>query len=146
MFGLMFFPDRGKGFAELLRVLSPRWQALRVELGVRRTSRRMMRTVFAALQPDEAPPRRCRPPVGAGGPRMLFEAEMREAGFIDIRIEPVTHGMTVEDVDRFWRDTLRAHGSGHAAEASFQQRDWATIETERSRRLRGALPQTCRPS
>ena len=37
MFGLMFFPDRGKGFAELFRVLAPGGAGTGVELGAGRT-------------------------------------------------------------------------------------------------------------
>ena len=40
--------------------------------------------------------------------RAVFEAEMREAGFADVRIEAVTHGLAVESVDQFWRDMVAA--------------------------------------
>jgi ubiquinone/menaquinone biosynthesis C-methylase UbiE len=55
MFGLMFFPDRGKGFAELFRVLSSGGQAL-VSSWAPSDQSPMMRVVFAALQPEDAPP------------------------------------------------------------------------------------------
>ena len=54
MFGLMFFPDRAKGFAELHRVLVPGGQVL-VSSWAPSDQSPMMRTVFAALQPDDAP-------------------------------------------------------------------------------------------
>ena len=55
MFGLMFFPDRAKGFSELYRVLVPGGQVL-VSSWAPSDQSSMMRTVFAALQPDDAPP------------------------------------------------------------------------------------------
>ena len=94
MFGLMFFPDRTRGFAELHRVLVPGGQVL-VSSWAPSDQSPMVRVVFAALQPDDAPQQPMSRLSGLED-RALFEKEMREAGFVDIRIEPMTHAIAVE--------------------------------------------------
>ena len=59
--------------------------------------------------------------------RALFKKEMREAGFVDIRIEPMTHGEAVEDVDRFWSETVRAMAPITCSSAIGRE-DWTKIQ------------------
>ena len=138
MFGLMFFPDRAKGFSELHRVLVPGGQVL-VSSWAPSDQSSMMRTVFAALQPDDAPPQPVSRLSGLED-RDLFEREMREAGFVDVRIELVTHGEAVEDVDRFWSETVRAMAPITLLKHNSSSEDWAKIEATALDRLRRALP------
>jgi SAM-dependent methyltransferase len=138
MFGLMFFPDRAKGFAELHRVLVPGGQVL-VSSWAPSDQSPLMRTVFAALQPDDAPPQ----PMGRLSgleDRDLFETEMRAAGFADIHIEPVTHGLEVDDVDRFWEETVRAMAPITLLKHNSSSEEWTRIEARALDRLRAALP------
>jgi SAM-dependent methyltransferase len=138
MFGLMFFPDRSKGFAELFRVLSPGGQAL-VSSWAPAEQSPLIRTVFAALQPEDASaPDLSR--LSGLEDREVFEAEMHEAGFADIRIEAVTHALAVDSIEEFWRDTVR----GTAPIALMKRRsgaeEWGNIERRALERLRTALP------
>jgi SAM-dependent methyltransferase len=138
MFGLMFFPDRAKGFAELHRVLSPGGQAL-VSSWAPADQSPLIRAVVAALQPDDAPPQ----PMGRLSgleDRNLFETEMRAAGFTDIRIEPVTHGVVVEDIDGFWSETVRGMTPITLLKRNSSREEWAKIEAKALGRLRAALP------
>lgn len=137
MFGLMFFPDRNRGFAELHRVLARGGQAL-VSSWAPIDRSPMMQTVFAALQPDDAPPQ---PPAGLAGLEdpAVFEQEMREAGFTDIKIDAVAHGMAVEDVGQFWADTVRAMAPVTMMKRNSSADEWAKIETRALDRLNQAL-------
>jgi ubiquinone/menaquinone biosynthesis C-methylase UbiE len=139
MFGLMFFPDRGKGLAELYRVLAPGGQAL-VSSWAPAEQSPLMRVVFAALRPDDAVP----PPAGrlsALEDPDLFERELRDAGFVDIRIEPVTHSETVHDVGQFWDEMTRAMAPITLMKHQASEADWAVIEKRALERLHEALPQ-----
>ena len=137
MFGLMFFPDRPKGFAELHRVLVPGGQAL-VSSWAPAAQSPLMQTVIAAMQPDDAPAQTLSRLSGLED-RDLFESEMRGPGFTDIRIEPVTHGVTVEDVGQFWRETVRGMAPITMLKHHSSAEEWATVERRALDRLTQAL-------
>jgi SAM-dependent methyltransferase len=136
MFGLMFFPDRARGFAELRRVLAPGGQAL-VSSWLPTDRSSFMRTIFAALAEDDAPPPAPLPPGLED--RTVFEAELREAGFADIRIEAVEHGAPVDDVERFWGDMVRGVVPVAVLKSRSTEAEWQRIERRALGRLHEAL-------
>jgi ubiquinone/menaquinone biosynthesis C-methylase UbiE len=139
MFGLMFFPDRGKGFAELHRVLAPGGQGL-VSSWAPASQSLLIRTIVAALQSDDAPAQTTSRLSGLED-KAIFEAEMREAGFADVRIEAVTHGISVENVEQFWYDTVRGTAPIALMKRHVSEDEWSAIEKRALDRLRDALPQ-----
>lgn len=109
MFGLMFFPDRARGFAELHRVLRPgakaavsAWAALAenewfVLFGD---------AVDAALPDRERPP----PPsfVELADPERLRQ-EMASAGFEQVEVHTVQGEMTIDGARDGWRKLAEAN-------------------------------------
>ena len=104
-FGLMFFPDRAKGFAELHRVLRvggraavTSWQRLErsplFELMVG-----SLRAAGAIPEPDPD----AEPPPGLDDPDR-FRAELEAAGFVDVEIRELAHAMHIESADAFWAE------------------------------------------
>lgn len=107
MFGLIFFPDRARGFAELRRVLrSGAWAAVASWPPMERVP--VIADVFAAI-------RRALPnlPFGDGkaplGEPSDFVAEMRAAGFEDAHVRNVTHAISAPDLASYWASTLRSN-------------------------------------
>jgi SAM-dependent methyltransferase len=107
MFGLMFFPDREKGFAELHRVLAPGGVAV-VSSWAPVDRSPLMQLMFGAL--CAADPSRAAPQpnwLSLENPE-LFERELSAAGFRDVSVRPVTHALAIESAEQFWDVTTRS--------------------------------------
>lgn len=102
-FGLMLFPDRAKGFAEIRRVLRrngralvtgwagpEKFEALGIFLGA-------MRAAFPNMPPPPGPP-----PVFTLADPAGFKSQMEAAGFQDVDVDFVSRDLEVADFDAMW--------------------------------------------
>ena len=127
MFGLMFFPDRPRGWSELYRVLKPGAGAV-VSSWASFEESSLMRAMFgalAAVDPGFVSPRK----EGASleNPEVLA-AEMRAAGFERVRIEPVAHSIRPESARDLWQRMVRSSAPlvllrNRLGEAEWQKRE-----------------------
>lgn len=107
MFGLMFFPDRARGFAELRRVLVPEGRVAVSSWSTGETSS-TLRALFGAIAHvlDQ--------PAGAdrGFPLADVDSclrEARDAGFREVAVHRVTHGADIPSLDAFWENAVRTN-------------------------------------
>ena len=107
MFGLMFFPDRVRGFSELHRVLKPGGTAVVSSWAPIEQSpaMRLMFGAIRAMQPDVAS--LPAPTIESLDNPEVFQREMAEAGFSNSRIVLVTQAMEAPDVDTLWDNLVR---------------------------------------
>lgn len=102
-FGLMLFPDRSRGFAELRRCLRPGGRA--VVSGWAGPDRfEAFGTLLASIRravPDLPPPPGP-PPIFSLADPAAFAAEMEAAGFRDARIDLVGRDVEVESAGQLW--------------------------------------------
>ena len=114
-FGVMFFPDRVKGFSEILRVLRPGGRLLFNSWGTLEKndfSRIAVETVVE-LYPENPPLFLARTPFGYADPK-LVEADLAAAGYDSVNVEEVELESSVEKGDDFAFG--QTHGSPLRAE------------------------------
>jgi ubiquinone/menaquinone biosynthesis C-methylase UbiE len=106
MFGLMFFPDRAKGFSELFRCLKPAGVAV-VSSWAPVSMSPLMTLMFDALRVVD--PSRTAPETNffsLENPE-LFETELRAAGFLDVSVKPHTNTVVLSSAEEFWETLTR---------------------------------------
>ncbi len=106
MFGLMFFPDRKKGYAELFRTLKPGGQVC-VSSWAALSRSPLLDTTFRAMQkvnPDIPDPQY--DDASLENPDVL-RAELSEAGFGDVVVHEVEHAVEFASAEAFWDDMVK---------------------------------------
>jgi ubiquinone/menaquinone biosynthesis C-methylase UbiE len=123
MFGLMFFPDRARGFRELYRVLKPGAVAV---VSSWAPFEGIFAKVMAAMRevlPDI--------PFGSGkgplGDATEFAAELSAAGFADVKITPFTHTLTADSPAEVWAQCQRTTAPIVLLKKSLGDAKWAEV-------------------
>jgi ubiquinone/menaquinone biosynthesis C-methylase UbiE len=106
MFGLIFFPDRAKGFGELFRVLRPKGRALVASWRPFDTVPpiKAVFQILGELMP-EVPFGKSKAPLGE--PEDL-RAELEGAGFESVDVRTVSHKVTASNTTAFWISMSRS--------------------------------------
>ena len=101
-FGLIFYPDRGRGIREMHRVLRPggraviaAWNGPEFELFHRFFA--AVRAVLGDAHKPDGPP-----PIFSLSDRDQFEDEMRAGGFTDVAMNTFRHPFEIESAEAFW--------------------------------------------
>lgn len=126
LFGLMFFPDRVKGFKELYRVLKPNSAAIVSSWASLDKSTLMQATgeAISSVLPDAPSPRANSKSLE--NPE-LFKAEMEEAGFSSVHIIECSLELPAISPNMFWK--LMSEGGAPIAllQQKYNNDEWQTI-------------------
>jgi ubiquinone/menaquinone biosynthesis C-methylase UbiE len=106
MFGLMFFPDRARGFSEMKRVLAPGGRAV-VSSWQPMTGTPVVSAVFGAIA-EQFPGSPLPQEKGPLSDPADFRAELAAAGFHDVSVEGTTHTMQWPDFETLWAGLSRS--------------------------------------
>lgn len=140
MFGLMFFPDRPKGFAELFRVLRPGGVAV-VSSWAPVAESPLMRLMFGALSAGDPAIREPQPDfLNLENPE-VFAGEMSGAGFAGVSIQRHTSAVAYDDADHLWTEMARSSAPLVLLRRSLGEDAWE----ERSASMRAYLNEHYRP-
>ncbi|MEU4339701.1 methyltransferase domain-containing protein [Nocardia sp. NPDC023852] len=128
MFGLMFFPERPEGFAELYRVLRPGGTAVVSSWApvVESPLMRMMFGALAAADPDIHEPQ---PNFLSLENPQVFESEMRAAGFEAVSIQRHSIALTFGSPEEMWETMVRSSAPLELMRHSVEPEVWAERAT-----------------
>jgi len=127
MFGLMFFPDRKRGYSEIYRTLKPGGKIL-VSSWAPVSRSPAMQAMFGAV-------RAMKPEIPEPQTNMeslenpdFLKNELTNAGFRDIEVHSVTKTFPVISIETFWRDMLEGSAPILMMKNSMQPSEWKEKE------------------
>jgi len=106
MFGLMFFPNRNKGYSEIYRTLKPGGKTV-ISSWAPVSESPVMQTMFGALKamkPDIPEPKT---DIESLENPEVFKTELQNAGFKQVEIFPVEGEYPISDLKEFWTDMVK---------------------------------------
>jgi len=139
LFGLMFFPDRQQGFAEIYRTLKP-GGSIAITSWAPVDQSPAMQTMFGALRaikPDLPQPQRS---VTTLENPDVFKQEMQDAGFLSIGIRSITKPFPVTTIPEFWTNMVKGSAPLQMMKKSMGEAVWREKEILALDYLKERLP------
>jgi ubiquinone/menaquinone biosynthesis C-methylase UbiE len=124
MFGLMFFPDRGAGFRELLRVLVPGGRAVVGSWAPPTGAFALVTESLRAHVPDGAAAASTSTPLSDA---QTFAVELAAAGFSEVAVNTVTHKVKIPSSEAFWATMQRSAAPVVLLRRKMGEAAWAPI-------------------
>jgi ubiquinone/menaquinone biosynthesis C-methylase UbiE len=129
MFGLMFFPDRGAGFRELLRVLVPGGRAVVASWAPATGGFALVTESLRTHMPAAGPGAPAAPPSTATplSDPQTFAVELAAAGFSEVAVNTVSHKLKIPSSEAFWATMQRSSAPVVLVRRKMGEAAWAPI-------------------
>lgn len=137
--GIMLFPERARGLAEMARVTRPGGEGVLVAFGpLQRVE--VLAVFFQALArslPGFAPPQNS--PLASLSDPEAMKRELEQAGFREVRVQPFEFATEFDSADRLWETVARGAPAirGHLRDAPPERLRAARAELAEMLRSRG---------
>ena len=106
MFGLMFFPNRSKGYSEMYRTLKPGGKVL-ISSWAPVVDSPAMQTMFGAIKAMKPEIPEPQTDIESLENSEFFKAELQNAGFKQVEIHPVSGEYRINDLLEFWNEMVK---------------------------------------
>jgi ubiquinone/menaquinone biosynthesis C-methylase UbiE len=106
MFGLMFFPNRNKGYSEIYRTLKPGGKIV-ISSWAPVSDSPVMQTMFGALKAMRPEIPEPQTNIESLENPEFFKTELQNAGFKEVEVVPVEGEYPITDVEEFWTDMVK---------------------------------------
>lgn len=139
MFGLMFFPDRHKAYAEILRTLKPGGELV-VSSWAPVADSPAMQVMFGAvrvLNPDIPAPQTV---IDSLENPDFFKDELAQAGFQQVTVHRHTEKYAIESIDGLWRELVAGSAPIAMLKSAMPVAAWKEKEAAALGFLADALP------
>jgi len=127
IFGLMFFPDRIKGFSEVFRTLKPNGKAF-ITSWKPVSDSPAMQLMFKALQAANPELKEPESLIKTLEFPDVFQEEMEHVGFKHVCIESVTHDIEISSITKFWEDMTLGSAPIAVLKSQVHPDEWKTME------------------
>jgi len=141
LFGLMFFPDRRRGFSEIHRTLKP-GGSIAITSWAPVDQSPAMQAMFGALRaikPDLPQPQRS---ISTLENPDVFKQEMQGAGFCNVEIRCITKLFPVASIPEFWESMVKGSAPIQMLKKGMGEATWREKEALALDYLKEQLPST----
>lgn len=127
LFGLMFFPDRSKGFAEIYRTLKPNG-SIAVTSWASLDQSPAMQIMFGALRAMRPEQPQAQRAIATLENPDVFKQEMLDAGFCNVEIRRITQTFPVTTISEFWRFMVKGSAPIQMMKKGMDEAEWRKRE------------------
>lgn len=127
IFGLMFFPDRGRGYAEVLRTLKPGGKIVMTSWAPVAQSP-AMQAMFGAVRTIKPELPEPQTDVESLENPDFFRKELESAGFKEVKIHPISLEFPVNSIEEFWSVMVKGSAPLVMLKNGFSEDEWKEKE------------------
>lgn len=127
MFGLMFFPERSKGYSEIYRTLKPGGRIV-ISSWAPVSDSPAMQTIFGALKAMNPQIPEPQTDIESLENPDFFKDELVSAGYKEVEIHPFSNEMQITSVEEFWSDMVKGSAPVVMMKNSMSAEEWKEKE------------------
>ncbi|MDH5370104.1 MAG: methyltransferase domain-containing protein [Gammaproteobacteria bacterium] len=140
MFGLMFFPDRSKGYSEIYRTLKPGGEVVISSWApvVESPAMKIMFGAVRCLNPEIPEPQTV---INSLENDSYFKKELEQAGFRNVVIHRITEEYYIDSIARLWEELVKGSAPVAMMKKNMPPEVWKEKEGIALKFIKNSLPE-----